>query len=61
MLEVSHTIGAFHPALLTGTHMEILGPAFDSRPLRDVFGLEPAWATPSPGDLTQLEELFLAR
>jgi glutamate synthase domain-containing protein 2 len=47
LIRLSHACGVDHPALLSADHMEILDGEFGSRPLREVFGYERGWETPT--------------
>ncbi|HVS17781.1 MAG TPA: FMN-binding glutamate synthase family protein [Planctomycetota bacterium] len=44
MLELAHTMGQPHPALVAPDQFEILGDDFSTRPAHEVFGYEAAWA-----------------
>lgn len=44
LLELAHTMGQPHPALITPDQFEVLGNDFSTRPAREVFGYQSDWA-----------------
>lgn len=58
LLALSRACGVAHPALVTSEHVEILDSQFGGRSLREVFGYQPNWGTPSPAARAETEELM---
>jgi hypothetical protein len=50
VLELAHTMGEPHPALVTPDQFEILGDDFSTRAAREVFGYEADWARRSAAE-----------
>ena len=60
LLQLSRACGVCHPALIGGSHIEILDGQFGSRPVRDVFGYEEDWALPPPTEQQEIERLMFS-
>jgi glutamate synthase domain-containing protein 2 len=60
LLHVAEACGVEHPALITADAIELLEHGTTSRPLREVFGYEATWGTPSAADTARIVELMTA-
>lgn len=61
ILQLSHTCGAVHPALVTPDHFEILEGPYDSQSIRSVFNYREGDAVPSAGDIATITQLMTAK
>jgi len=58
ILALSRASGVNHPALLTPDHVEIVSERFQSAPLGEVFGYDPAWRRISDDRRREVEQLI---
>lgn len=58
ILQLSHTCGAVHPAMVTPDHFEILEGPYDSQSIRSVFDYRNGVAMPAAHDLEAIETLM---
>jgi glutamate synthase domain-containing protein 2 len=61
ILQLSHTCGAVHPALVTPDHFEILDGPYDSQSIGHVFKYREGDAIPSGEDIAKITELMANR
>jgi len=61
ILQLSHTCGAAHPAMVTPEHFEILDGPYDSQSIRSVFHYREGDALPAAEDVDAIKKLMAKR
>jgi glutamate synthase domain-containing protein 2 len=60
ILQLSRSCGMPHPALIPGSHVELMGEIYQSRPVKEVFGYREEWGHPSPADQEAIRAIMAA-
>jgi glutamate synthase domain-containing protein 2 len=58
LLKVAEACGVEHPSLISADSVELLDAGADATTLRQLYGYEPHWGVPSPGDRARIAELM---
>jgi glutamate synthase domain-containing protein 2 len=58
LLQLSRACGVCHPAFIAGDRLEILDTQFNAKTVRDVFGYEEGWASPSANDGREIQVIM---
>jgi glutamate synthase (ferredoxin) len=58
ILQLSRACGVCHPALVGGSHIEILDGQFGARSVYDVFGYNEGWGLPTQADRIEIERVM---
>jgi hypothetical protein len=58
ILQLSRACGVCHPALVGGSHIEILDGQFGARSVYDLFAYREGWALPTDADRREIERIM---
>jgi len=60
LVKVAEACGVEHPGLIDTSSVEVLNGRTASTPLHEVYGYQPEWGLPAPGDRDELIRLMTA-